>query len=316
MVLIVSPNLCLDRIVVVPGFTAGTVQRAASAAELASGKGLNVARVAAALGLPVRVVGILGGGHQGDAVVRGARFHGIPLDAVRVDGPARVCTLIIDPGRAETVINEAGPPVSEEALRTFRDRIGAGLEGARAVVLAGSLPPGIPAEFYADLIRQIRGLPLLLDATGEALRVGIAARPAIVKANQLELQDAVGRAVDTGEALAGAAAALRSATGGMVLITRGSRGALLCTTEATWELLPPAVERVNTIGAGDSLTAGFIAGLLDGASAQEAARLGVAAAAADVTTLLPGTVDRETLRRLLPQVQARRFPEGPQVRVW
>lgn len=313
MLLIVSPNLCLDRIVVVRGFTVGVVQRAASAAELASGKGLNVARAAAALGVDVRVVGIVGEGPRGDAIVSGAQAHGIPLDAIRVSGMARVCTLIIDPGRAETVINEAGPSIDDDTLRAFRSRIAAGLRDAHAVVLAGSLPPGMPSAFYADLIRQITRLPVLLDATGDALRAGMAARPAIVKTNQVELQDAVGRTLDTPETLARAAQELHHTTGAVVLITRGAQGALLCTVDAAWELVPPPVERVNTIGAGDSLTAGLTAGLLRRLPVLEAARLGMAAAAADVTTLLPGTVDRATVSRLLPQVEARRIAGGPQV---
>lgn len=316
MLLVVSPNLCLDRIIVVPRFTAGAVQRAVSAAELASGKGLNVARAARALGVDVRVVGVVGGGHCGDAVVDGAAGDGVPLDAIRVDGPARVCTLIIDPGQGETVVNEAGPLVSPSALRALRDRIDSALVGARAVVMAGSLPPGIPPGFYGDLIRQAGDRLVLLDATGEALRAGIAARPGIVKANQLELQEAVGRSVTTSEALAGAAAALRELTGGIVLITRGPRGALLCTAEASWELRPPQVESVSSIGAGDSLTAGLISGLLDGAGTLEAARLGVAAAAADVTTLLPGTVDRATVGRLVGGVQVMQMGEGPTGGMW
>lgn len=316
MILIVAPNLCLDRIVVVPNFTADAIHRAVGAEELSSGKGLNVARAARALGTEVRVVGIVGSGHGGDALVSGAQRLGIPLEAVRVHGPARVCTLIIDPGRSETVINEAGPSVDDEALRAFQDRIAAGLRGVRAVVLAGSLPPGVPAEFYADLIRRIRDVPVLLDARGEALRAGMAARPAILKANQTEFQEAVGTTAERPEALAAAAIELRGAAGGVVLITRGARGALLSTPDATWELLPPEVERVNSIGAGDSLTAGFMTGLLRGTDMLQAARLGVAAAAADVGTLLPGTVDQETVNRLLPQVQARRILAGPREETW
>lgn len=316
MLLIVSPNLCLDRIVVVPGFAVGTVQRAASVEELASGKGLNVARAARALGAEVHVVGVLGTGHQGDAVVSGARQLGIPLDAVRVSGPARVCTLIIDPGRAETVINEAGPHVDRNALQALRDRIAAGLPSARAVVLAGSLPPGVPGRFYAELIREIGDRPVLLDATGEALRAGMEAHPAVLKANQFELQDAVGRPLRELDALAHAAAELRTLTGAVVLITRGASGALLCTRERTWELLPPQVERASAIGAGDSLTAGFMTGLLDAMPLLEAAQLGIAAAAADVATLLPGTVDRAVVQQLLAQVRWREIPEGPRAGMW
>lgn len=311
MLLIVSPNLCLDRIVVVRGFAVGNVHRAESATELASGKGLNVARAARALDVDVRVVGIVGEGHGARAILQGARAYGIRLDAVRVPGPVRVCTLIIDPGQGETVINEPGPSVSAEAVRALHARVGAGLTRAQAVVLAGSLPPGMPATFYADVVRRAQAIPVILDATGEALRLGVAARPYLVKANQLELQDAVGRPLDTEEAVAKAAGEIGRSAGAGVLITLGARGALLVTTQGAWEIVPPEVDRVNTIGAGDSLTAGLAAGILRGLPLLEAARLGVSAAAADVTTLLPGTVDAAVVERLVPTVRVHRQRHGP-----
>ncbi len=315
MLLIVSPNLCLDRIVVVRAFAAGRVHRAESVAELASGKGLNVARAARALGVDVKVVGIVGR-DGANAIVQGARAHGVRLDAVHVPGPVRVCTLIIDPGHEETVINEPGPPVSAENVQTFVDHIGAELKHAQAVVLAGSLPPGMPATLYADVIRQARTIPVILDATGEALCQGIAARPYLVKANRLELQDAVGRPLDSAEALRQAAQETRMMTGGSVLITLGDRGALLVAAGGARQIVPPEVERVNAIGAGDSLTAGLAAGILRNLPLPEAARLGIAAAAADVTTLLPGTVDADLVERLAAQVEVSDLGEGPQAFAW
>jgi len=304
MLLVVSPNLCLDRIVVVHGFAAGRVHRAESAAELASGKGLNVGRAGRALGLDVRVVGIVGESAAADAIVDGARAYGVALDAVRVAGPTRVCTLIIDPGQEETVINEPGPPAGPDAVQRLRECVWAHRDRARMVVLAGSLPPGVPAEFYAEIIgrSQIR---VILDAAGEALRLGVAAHPYLVKSNRQELRDALGRPLDTRETVRSAAEEVREITGGAVLITLGPEGALLCSAEGTWEMTPPPMDRVNTIGAGDSLTAGLARGLLEGLSLLDAVRLGVAAASADVTTLLPGTVDPALVVRLVPQVAVR-----------
>lgn len=312
MLLIVSPNLCLDRIVVVRGFVAGRVHRAESATELASGKGLNVARVARALGVDVTVVGIVGK-DGADAIVDGARTHGIRLDAVRVPGPVRVCTLIIDPGHEETVINEPGAEVGEDTWRALQDHIDAALHQAQAVILAGSLPPGLPPAFYADVIRRAHTIPVILDATGEALRLGMSARPHLVKANRLELQDAVGRPLDSVKAVSVAAEEIHTTTGAGVLITLGDRGALLFAAEGGHHLIPPQVERINSIGAGDSLTAGLAAGLLRNLPMLEAARLGIAAAVADVTTLLPGTVDADLVASLVPRVTVGDVREGPEV---
>lgn len=305
MLLVVSPNLCLDRVVVVRGFAPGRVQRAESVEELASGKGLNVARAARVLGLQVDVVGIVGDGPAAHTILRGARAHGVRLHAVRVSGPVRVCTLIVDPGRQETVINEPGPPVPAEDVVRLQRRVRTALKGARAVVLAGSLPPGVPPSLYAEVIRQAAGVPAVLDAVGEALRLGLAARPFLVKVNQLELQEVLARPLKTEEEIGRAAGEVVETTGGGVLITLGARGALLCTPEGRWHIAPPDVQRVNTIGAGDSLTAGLVAGVLHGLPLLEAARMGMAAAAADVATLLPGTIDRATVERLLSQVAVR-----------
>lgn len=302
MLVVVSPNLCLDRIVVVRGFAAGSVHRAESVTELASGKGLNVARAARALGLDVSVVGILGGGAAAQSFVRGAQAHGVRLRAVRVPGPLRVCTLIIDPAQNETVINEPGPAVRPVDVRTLRSRIRAALKRARIVVLAGSLPPGMPASLYADVIQEAQALPVILDATGEALRLGLTARPHIVKVNQLELEDVVGRSLETMRAIGQAAEEVRRTTGGNVLITLGPNGALVATAQGRWHIAAPQVKRVNTIGAGDSLTAGLAVGMRRGLPVLDAVRLGVAAAAADVTTVLPGTVDAALVEHLVSQV--------------
>lgn len=305
MLLIVSPNLCLDRIVVVRGFTVGKVHRAESAAELASGKGLNVARAARALGVDVRVVGIVGSGDAARAILRGARAHSVHLDAVRVPGPVRVCTLIVDPGQGETVINESGPSVDATAINTLRARVSAAVKRARVVVLAGSLPPGMPPAVYAEIARQAQSIPVILDAAGEALRLGLAARPYLVKINQLELQEAVGRPLDTVDAVRKAAEEMHRMTGARVLVTLGPRGAILLTAEGGWHIVPPEVTRINTIGAGDSLTAGMAVGILQGLPLLQAARLGVAASAADVTTLLPGTVDAALVQQLVLGVEIR-----------
>ncbi len=302
--LVVCPNLCLDRVVVVRGFAPGRVHRAESVEELASGKGLNVARAARALGLQVSVVGIVGDGWAAQSILRGARAYGIRLHAIRVSGPVRVCTLVIDPGQQETVINEPGPPVRTAEVRALQGRVRTALRGAGAVTLAGSLPPGVPPSLYATVIRQAPAIPTVLDAAGEALRLGLAARPFVLKVNVQELQEVLGRPLQTVRDVGQAAGEILPAVRGGVLITLGAQGALLCTQEGRWRIHPPEVRRVNTIGAGDSLTAGLVAGTLRGLPLLEAARLGMAAAGADVATLLPGTIDAATVDGLVSQVAA------------
>ncbi len=305
MILILCPNLCLDRVIVVRGFAAGRIHRAETGTVLASGKGLNVARAVRALGEAVAVVGLVGDDDNGRAIVRGARAHGISLRAVRVQGPSRICTLIIDPGNAETVINESGPLTGGGLDERLLTSVRAGLRQARAIVLAGSLPAALPADFYARamaLSRDVAHVPAILDAAGAALRLGLGAKPDLLKVNRAEMADIVGRPLVSLHDVLAAAGTLRTQTGGQVIVTMGSTGAALVTAEGRWHLSPPEVPRVNTIGAGDSLTAGVVVSLLRGQSLLDAVRAGVAAAAADVTTLLPGTIEAAQVQSLIPQV--------------
>ena len=306
MILCVSPNLCYDRVIIVRGFRTGEVHRAESATALASGKGLNIARAARTLGVPLIVTGFAAG-EAGRAIVRGARDGGLSLDAVRVEGPSRVCTLIIDPGHSETVVNEPGAHVDARAVRALRWRIGRHLRGASVVIIAGSLPPGLPDEFPASIIRGAGSRPTILDTPGEAFRLGVVARPAVAKLNRRELEATLGRALATPADITNAAHELLEAGAGAVLVTLGAEGVVLASPDGTWRLRPPEVDRVSAIGAGDSLTAGLAAGLLHGRSLLDAVTLGAAAAASDVTTLLPGTVDMTDVAAMRARVGIERI---------
>lgn len=310
MILVLCPNLCLDRVIVVRGFTAGRIHRGEPGTMLASGKGLNVARAARVLGEDVTVIGVIGTDDNGRAITRGARAHGIFLRAVRIAGPSRVCTVIVDPGQGETVINEPGPAGDGNVGDRLLGLLQVGLRRAGALVLAGSLPAVLPEDFYARAIERARGIkhiPAMLDAAGAPLRLGLAAKPDLVKVNRAEIGEVVGGPLESVEDVLAAAHSLRGQIGGQVIVTMGPGGAALVTAEGRWHVSPPDVPRVNTIGAGDSLTAGVVVGLLRGQSLLDAVRTGVAAAAADVMTLLPGTIDAAQVQALRPRVAVRTF---------
>jgi len=306
VILCVCPNLCYDRVLVVPGFAVGMVHRAEEAIPLASGKGLNVARAAQALGVPVIVTGFLSGEAAGP-MVRGAREAGLSLDAVRIPGPSRLCTLIIDPGRSETVVNERGASVAEAAARRLRRQIAGHLPHSTVVVLNGSQPPGLPAAFFASIIGQAIPRPVILDTPGEAFRLGVAAHPSVAKLNRRELADSLGRPLFSVRDVAEAGRQLLADGAQAAVVTLGEEGAVLVEDAAAWLVAAPQVERVNTIGAGDSLSAGIAVGLHGGMPLLEAVRLGVAAASADVTTLLPGVVDATLTRSLERRLRVERL---------
>jgi len=304
VLLIVSPNLCVDRIVVVAGFAAGRVHRASPGQVVAGGKGLNVARAAAALGVRPRVVGLVGG-TAGSVILRGAIAEGMLLDAVRMAPESRTCTIIVDPSAGETVINESGPIVPAAAGHALAARVRRRLAKARVLVLAGSLPPGLPADFYARMIRAAPGVPAILDASGAALRRSLTARPAIVKVNREELAAITGRSLSSHTRVLTTARRVQRSGMSSVVVTMGEDGALTGSDEGWWQVIPPRVRRISAVGAGDSFTAGLAVGVLRGDSFLEAVRLGVATAAVDVTTLRPGEVTGVLVRRMLSRVRVR-----------
>ena len=187
MLLVLSPNLCIDRVVVVPDFTPGRVHRARAVHILASGKGMNVARTARALGVEATVVGVVGDDAAGRWFVTDARRQGMAVRTVRGRGTTRTCTLIVAPGQGETVVNEPGPQADARTADLLRRRVHRLLGQASVLVLTGSLPPGLPATCYGDVIAEAAARPTVLDASGAALQQGVAASPTVLKVNREEL---------------------------------------------------------------------------------------------------------------------------------
>jgi len=195
-------------------------------------------------------------------------------------------------GRGGTAsFHEAGPGVTAAEFAAFRARYAQALAGSAAVVLSGSLPPGLPDGTYATLIEAATAacVPAVLDAHGEALRRGAAAAPAIVKPNLAELEALAGRRLSAAggadrRAVAAAASGLRAAGAGAVVASLGAEGLLAATADGRWQARTPTPVAGNATGAGDAVAAALAHGLVLGRPWDErlrhAAALGAAAAAA------------------------------------
>lgn len=299
-ILTVTLNAAVDKLYTIPGFAVGQVQRPTETRVYAGGKGINVARVYKALGGDVIATGFLGAA-PGEHIKSSLRRESIAYQFVAVAQESRTCTAIVDPvGGTETVLNENGPPVSLMECEGILQRLRELLPGSDAVILSGSLPPGTPLGFYGDVIRLARsyGIDATLDASGEALRLGLEAKPFLVKPNTHELEAlSIG-----GDCWGGSAQALRARYGvTMALITGGARGAVLASSEGTWEAVSPTVEFVSTLGSGDSLLAAFIWAWRQGSGHAEALRLGVAAGAANASVYGSGFCTRDQIFDLAAQ---------------
>jgi tagatose 6-phosphate kinase len=294
VIIVVCLNPALDVTHHLDAVDWGGVNRPRAVRARPGGKGLNVARTLHALGVDVLVLG-LAGGITGAGVKAALRERCVPAAFTPVAGETRRTFSVVD--SKVTAFYEPGPAVSEEELAAFRRGYEQALEGAAAVVLSGSLPPGLEAGTYATLIETAAAaaVPAVLDTHGEALRRGAAAGPAIVKPNLAELAALAGPAASSALAppadgaadLATAAAAAGQLRGAQaVVVTLGPDGLLAATGDGCWRARAPAAVTGNATGAGDAVAAALTHGLVLGRPWDErlrhAAALGAASAAAPV----------------------------------
>ncbi|WP_336212977.1 1-phosphofructokinase family hexose kinase [Nonomuraea sp. LPB2021202275-12-8] len=300
MILTVTLNAALDVTYEVPGVVWDGVNRVGAVHRRAGGKGVNVARVLAALGQEVLVTG-LAGGPTGRAVEADLRAAGLPGALVPIAADSRTTLVVSEtPGGGATLFNEPGPEVTRDELRNFVKTYESLLEDAQAVVLSGSLPRGVPDGTYASLaaLAAAAGVPAIVDADGEPLRHAPRGRPAIVKPNAEELA----RAVPHGTPEEGAEA-LRGQGAEAVVVSMGPAGLLAVTPEGTLRARMPYEVEGNPTGAGDSLVAGLALGLVEHCSWPDRLRRAAALGAAAVAAPVAGDFDRAVYADILPLIE-------------
>ncbi|GGJ30944.1 1-phosphofructokinase family hexose kinase [Streptomyces brasiliensis] len=300
MILTVTLNTALDLTYRVRSLRPHASHRVSEVVERPGGKGVNVARVLAALGHEVTVTGFAGGGTGREVRERLAGTPGLVDALVPVGAPTRRTIAVVDERTGDTTqLNEPGPQVTSGEWATFQGSYEDLLGAASAVALCGSLPPGVPVGAYAGLIRTARaaGVPVLLDTSGEPLRRGMAARPDIVKPNAEELAELTG----SHEPLRAARDARRRGAHAVVA-SLGAEGLLAHTPEGRWRAAPPAPLHGNPTGAGDSAVAGLLSGLAERLPWPERLARAVALSAATVLAPTAGEFDRAAYEELLGRV--------------
>ena len=294
----VTLNLALDITYEVGELVVGEAHRVGTVRQRAGGKGVNAARVAAALGSDVLALGFAGGA-TGDVVAADLDAAGIGSLLTPIRGETRRSVAVVDTGAGEaTVFNETGPAVSGDEWRALCDRMPWARLGV--LVCSGSLPPGLPAHAYAELTAMARryDVPAVVDTSGPALPAA-AKSGAVVRANAGEVRAALGADLDVVEG----ARRLTAIGARAAVITDGADGMVAVTGERAWRALP--VERVtgNPTGAGDACTAVVAMAVAEGNEDWPSVlRAAVAASAAAVLTPVAGDIDSEAYERWLPQV--------------
>ncbi len=258
-----------------------------STKESAGGRGINASQVIHAFGGKTLAI-LTSGGKCGALFEELVRAYGFPVDVVPIRNDIRTNLTITDKQGLTVKLNEAGPAMDKRELDRLEKATIRQLDQASWLMLCGSIPPGVPPDIYVRLIETARKkkVQTILDTDGEALEVGLEAKPTVVHANQAEAERVLDTALLTRASFLDAARKLRAMGAGSVILSLGSRGAVGADAKSMTEALPPRVDAVCPIGAGDALAAAFTWAMEKGSNFEDAVRWGVAAGTASAK--LPG----------------------------
>ncbi len=298
MVYTVTLNPALDLFLSPQSFAPGRDQRYQEGVFLPGGKGINVSLLLGSLGVETTALG-LAAGFTGRALADMLERRRCRTDFCFLSqGLTRVNVKITPPDQKETALNGGGPAVAQEDLEHLGEKLSLLKEGD-FLVLAGSVPQSVPSGVYAWLMEQTpAGVRVVVDATGPALRAAMGARPFLVKPNLEELAELFGVERVAEDQAPGYAKKLQDMGAANVLVSMGGQGALLLTEDKALLRRPALPGReVSAVGAGDSMVAGFLYGLLRQEGAAGALAWGMAAGAA--TAFRQGIATGEEVRALM-----------------
>ncbi|WP_435286557.1 1-phosphofructokinase [Streptomyces bacillaris] len=292
MILTVTPNPSLDRTYQLPGLVRGTVLRATADRVDPGGKGINVSRAVAAAGHRTVAVAPMGG-PEGALLARLLGEHGIEAAGVPVTGSTRINITLVEPDTTLTKINAAGPELSAAEAEDVLEAVRARSAAADWIACCGSLPRGLPPQWYAELVARSHraGARIALDTSGAALTAALREGPDVIKPNAQELAEAVGRPLATvGDALK-AAEELRERGAGAVLASLGADGQLLVEASGAYFASARVATVRSNVGAGDASLAGFLTAGGHGPGALASAVAHGAAAVQLAGSLMPTPAD-------------------------
>ncbi len=296
MIYTITLNPSLDYVVGLKTLRVGEVNRAEHEAIYPGGKGINVSVMLARLGLPTVALGVTAG-FTGEQITRLLGGCGCPHDFVTaLQGISRLSVKILSGG--ETEINGCGPVITQEELSAVLLRLG-GVGSGDVVVLSGSVPKTAPADAYEQILSYCaaRGASLAVDTTGERLLASLCHRPLLIKPNRAELCELFGCEIATAEQVVAHARLLQARGARHVLVSLGGDGAILVAEDGgVYQAYPPKGTVQCTVGAGDSMVAGFLASLVRGGEVQTAFALAMAAGSA--TAYSPWLAEQQAVLEL------------------
>lgn len=299
MIYTVTVNPSIDYIVQLKELTLGEVNRMDYDNMLPGGKGINVSRILKELGHDSVAWGFLGG-FTGDFVKDSLEKIGLKTNFTSIQGSTRINVKI--KAQAETEINGKGPKLNDAELEAFKAQFDH-LTEDDTVIFAGSLLPGLGDDFYFDLIKIIRqkGAQFVIDTTGDSLLKTLPEHPLVVKPNNHELADMFGIQFNGIDDIVKYAKKLLEMGAQNVLISMAGDGGLMVTKDKVYRSLAPKGTVVNSVGAGDSMLAGFTGTFAKTKDVVEAFRYGLASGSA--TAFSEDLATRAKIDEILPQIK-------------
>lgn len=308
MIYTVTLNPTLDVTYLLDEIRYGEPLKAERVIKTPGGKGINVSRALRAMGMDSVAMGLVGG-HVGDEFLDRLQEEGLILQMVRIKNDTRSNVVVLGRrDRRELMIKAAGPQV-EEAETARITRLLFGIATAPEVlVLSGSLPPCIHDDIYRSLIVEgkSRGSMVILDGSGPAFASGVEAAPHLIKPNLAELEELAGEPLSGQSQIIGFCRYLNGKGVKIVVVSMGADGALLVTSDTVLKGTVPRLQ-ADTVGAGDSMVAGLVAGLAESLELERTFEKGLAFSVAAVMNEGPGLVDPSTYREALPSIAVERL---------
>lgn len=287
MVVTVTLNPAIDKTIEINHFEIGALNKVENSIQDPGGKGINVSKVIESLGGDSVATGFLGGS-AGQYIQNALKKLKISNDFIEIQNETRTNLKIFDRMSSDTTeVNEPGPYVNKLEVEALLEKVAQLLSEKDILVISGSAPKSIQASIYSDLvlIGKNKGASVFLDASGEAFKVGIKAKPDYIKPNRHELELYFEHPIPDDEALIRAGHHFLKQGIPHVFVSLGKEGAFYCDKEASYRLMPLKVEAHSSVGAGDAFVGAFVYALDHGLSLDEMLRLAVATSAGAVMTI-------------------------------
>ena len=293
MIYTITFNPALDYVMKMQKFQTGEINYSEKEYIMPGGKGINVSIVLKELGIASTAIAFIAG-FVGEEIEKNVKSYGVNTDFIKIENSISRINVKITTPSCETAINSKGPLINESNIEMLYRKIEK-IENGDTIILSGSIPKGVSQDIYQEICKRIekKDVEIVVDATGDLLLKTLKYHPFLIKPNQDELGEMFGVKISSQQEAIEYAKKLQQKGAKNVLISMGSKGAVLLDGNGNYyqEKALNTEKRINTVGAGDSMVAGFIAGYKLFENFKKALQMGIAAATATTSSMFLATKD-------------------------